>query len=86
MRTTVTLDPDYDMAVRWLMRGPGLTFKQAANEAIRQSFASRSSGPACCTTTFSMGAPRTPIDKALRLAAELEREDEEIIRKLAYRA
>jgi hypothetical protein len=30
-----------------------------------------------------MGAPRVPLDKALRLAAELE--DDEIIRKLAAR-
>jgi hypothetical protein len=83
MRTTVTLDPDNDTAVRRLMRERGLTFKRAVNEAIRQGFSAKSSGPAFRTKTFSMGPPRTPIDKALRLAAELE--DEEIIRKLAVR-
>jgi hypothetical protein len=83
MRTTVTLDPDNDTAVRRLMRERGLTFKQAVNEAIRQGISARSSGPAFRTKTFSMGPPRAPIDKALRLAAELE--DEEIIRKLAVR-
>jgi hypothetical protein len=83
MKTTITLDPDNDAAVRRLMRERGLTFKQAVNEAIRQGFSARSSGPAFRTKTFSMGPPRTPIDKALGLAAELE--DEEIIRKLAVR-
>jgi hypothetical protein len=83
MRTTVTLDADNDLAVRRLMRERGLTFKQAVNEAIRQGLSARSRGPAFRTTTFSMGPPRTPIDKVLRLAAELE--DEAIIRKLAER-
>jgi hypothetical protein len=83
MRTTVTLDADNDLAVRRLMRERGLTFKQAVNEAIRQGLSARSRGPAFRTTTFSMGPPRIPIDKALRLAAELE--DEAIIRKLAER-
>lgn len=83
MRTTVTLDPDNDMAVRRLMRERGLTFKQAVNEAIRQSLSAKSGDVAFRTPTFSMGPPRTPIDKASRLAAELE--DEEIIRKLAER-
>jgi hypothetical protein len=81
MRTTVTLDADNDLAVRRLMRERGLTFKQAVNEAIRQGLSARSRGPAFRTTTFSMGPPRVPIDKALRLAAE----DEAIIRKLAER-
>ena len=33
MRTTITLDPDTDEAVRRLMRDRGLSFKQAVNEA-----------------------------------------------------
>jgi hypothetical protein len=83
MRTTVTLDPDNDLAVRRLMRDRGLTFKQAVNEAIRRSLSGKAGDVAFRTPTFSMGPPRVPIDKALRLAAELE--DEEIIRKLAQR-
>jgi hypothetical protein len=83
MRTTVTLDPDNDLAVRRLMRERGLTFKQAVNEAIRKSLSGKAGEAAFRTPTFSMGPPRVPIDKALRLAAELE--DEEIIRKLAER-
>ena len=82
MRTTVTLDADSDAAIRKLMRERGLTFKQAINEAIRQGV----SAPRAATfrtRTFAMGPPSTPIDKAMRLAAELE--DEEIVRKLALR-
>ena len=83
MRTTVTLDPDNDLAVRRLMRERGLTFKQAVNEAIRKGLVGKADDAVFHTQTFSMGPPRTPIDKALRLAAQLE--DEEIIRKLAER-
>ena len=83
MRTTVTLEADVDAIVRRLMRDRGLTFKEAVNEAIR---AGASGGPrrrAFRTPTAEMGVPRVPIDKALRLAAEIE--DEELIRKLAAR-
>ena len=82
MRTTVTLDPDTDAAVRTLMRERGFSFKQAVNEAIRQGLSPRPIGR-FETRTYSMGRPAMPIDKALRLAADLE--DEEIIRKLALR-
>ena len=83
MRTTVSLDPDNDAAVRRLMRERGLTFKQAVNEALRQGLAPGRASEAFRTTTYAMGRPAAPIDKAMRLAAELE--DEEIIRKLALR-
>jgi len=83
MRTTVTLDPDIDAAVRRLMRERGLTFKQAVNEAMRQGLAPEPGPEAFRTTTYAMGRPAAPIDKAMRLAAELE--DEEIVRKLALR-
>lgn len=83
MRTTVTLDPENDAAVRRLMRERGLTFKQAVNEAMRQGLAPRSATGEFRTTTYAMGESTVPIDKAMRLAAELE--DEEIIRKLALR-
>ena len=83
MRTTVTLEPDTDAAVRRLMRERGLTFKEAINEAIRQGVAPAPTTKPFETTAHEMGAPAVPVDKALRLAAELE--DEEIIRKLALR-
>lgn len=82
MRTTVTLEPDVDAIVRRLMRERGLTFKQAVNEAIRAA----APGPARApfeTPVYDLGSSALPVDKALRLAAELE--DEELIRKLASR-
>jgi hypothetical protein len=83
VRTTITLDPDTDAAVRHLMRERGLTFKQAVNEAIRQGTSARRRPTAFRTRSFPMGQPVVPIDGALRLAAHLE--DEEVIRKLAQR-
>lgn len=83
MRTTVTLDPDTDAIVRRLMRERRLTFKQALNEAIRASKRRPRRHEGFRTRTFDMGTPTLPLDKALRLAAQLE--DEEIIRKLAIR-
>ncbi len=82
MRTTVTLEPDVDAIVRRLMRSRGLTFKQALNEAIRAGARQRRRST-FRTPTFDMGPPALPLDKALRLAADLE--DEELIRKLATR-
>jgi len=83
VRTTVTLEPDTDAIVRRLMRDRGLTFKQAINEAIRAGVTARARRRVFRTKTFDMGPPALPLDKALRLAAELE--DEEVIRKLAAR-
>jgi hypothetical protein len=83
MRTTITLDPDVDAIVRKLMRERGLTFKQAVNQAIRSGVSTRGRHKGFRTRTFDMGSPALPLDKAMRLAAELE--DEEIIRKLALR-
>jgi hypothetical protein len=82
MRTTVTLEDDSMAVVRRLMRERGMTFKQAVNEAIRAG-AARPSRRSFRTRTADMGPPSLPLDKALRLAADLE--DEELIRKLAER-
>ena len=82
MRTTVTLDPDTDAVVRGLMRERKLSFKQALNAAIRAG-AAPAKRLAFRTPTFDMGQPAIPLDKALRLAGELE--DEELVRKLALR-
>jgi hypothetical protein len=83
MRTTVTLDPDSDAIVRRLMRERGLSFKEAVNAAIRAGAPRRGAGGAFRTPTFDLGAPSIPLDKALRLAADLE--DEALIRRLAER-
>jgi hypothetical protein len=81
VRTTVTLDPDTDAAVRRLMHERGLTFKQAVNAAIRAGTGTRRRK--FRTSTANLGPPRIPLDQALRLAADFE--DEELIRKLAAR-
>ena len=82
MRTTVTLDPDVQALVEKAMRERGLSFKEALNQAIRAGLTS--ARPAkFCTPAYRMGTPAVPLDKALRLAAELE--DEELVRKLAAR-
>ena len=83
MRTTVSLEPDTNAAVRRLMRERGLTFKEALNEAIRAGMARRRSTPPFRTRTADMGRPQIPLDRALRLAADLE--DDELMRKLALR-
>lgn len=83
MRTTVTLDPDNDAAVRKLMRERGLSFKEAINAAIRAGTAPRNQRTPFVTPRYAMGAPSVSIDKALRLAADLE--DDEVIRKLGLR-
>jgi hypothetical protein len=81
VRTTVTLDPDTDAAVRRLMHERGLTFKQAVNAAIRAGTGTRRRK--FRTPTANLGPPRIPLDQALRLAADFD--DEELIRKLAAR-
>lgn len=83
MRTTVSLEPDVDAIVRRLMRDRGLSFKQALNEAIRAGARRPGTRRKFESPAFDMGAPAIPLDKALRLAADLE--DEELIRKLAAR-
>ena len=80
MRTTITLDPDVDALVRRFMRRRGLSFKKAVNEAIRQGLGDGPREP-FRTPTFDMGPAFVPLDKALRLAGELE--DEELARRLA---
>jgi len=81
MRTTVTLDPDTEQAVRRAMREQGVSFKQALNDAIR-----RGVGPEperFTTATASIGLPAVALDRALQLAADLE--DDELVRRLRAR-
>lgn len=79
----MTLDSDADGIIRRLMKTRGLTFKAALNEAIREGGRRTASRRQLRTKTFDMGPSAFPLDKALRLASELE--DEELIRKLALR-
>ena len=79
MRTTVTLDPDTEHLVRRRMRETGASFKQALNDAIRSGLATQQDAPHFRTPTADLGVPAINLDRALRLADELE--DEEIVRK-----
>jgi hypothetical protein len=83
MRTTVTLEPDVQQLVERAMRERRIGFKEAVNAAIRAGLAPDAGQPAR-TPTFSMGFDAAiPLDRALRLAADLE--DEELVRRLAER-
>lgn len=84
MRTTVTLDPDVEALLRKHMRQHELSFKQALNSALRAGLAGNGDAAPFSTPTFAMGFdPSLPLDKALRLAEQLE--DEELVRKHATR-
>jgi hypothetical protein len=84
MRTTITLDPDTEALVRRLMRERRLSFKEAVNQAIRAGLAPAPVASEARTPTFRMGFdPAIPLDKALRLAGEVE--DEELVRRLDSR-
>lgn len=75
----MTLDSDTVQLIRKRMRERGISFKAALNQAVREGLAPRSEKAKFSTPTFDMGASQVNLDRALRLAAELE--DEELIRK-----
>jgi hypothetical protein len=85
MRTTVTLDADVEAKLRAAMRERRVSFKAALNDAVRLGLA----GGVQPRKRFRvrskpMGArPGVNLDKALRLAGEME--DAEILRKLELR-
>lgn len=79
VRTTVTLDPDTAALVQRRMRERGISFKQALNDAIRAG-ADRTGRPPFRTATAPLGTPTVNLDRALRLAADLE--DEELTRRM----
>jgi hypothetical protein len=75
VRTTLTLDPDTHALLSQLMRERGVSLEAAENCAIRAGLAAER--PALRMTTVRMGEPTVPLDKALRLAGELE--DDQLI-------
>jgi hypothetical protein len=86
MRTTVTLDPDVEQALRSAMRERGLSFKEALNEAIRTGLMGRTkqNTHGFSQPTFRLGREQNfRWDKALAAADALE--DEELTRKLSIR-
>jgi hypothetical protein len=80
-RTTVTLDPDVEALLRRRMRERKVSFKQALNDAVREASTAKVPGRApFSTVTARLGLPVVNLDRALRLAAELE--DEELVRRM----
>jgi hypothetical protein len=85
MRTTVTLDADVAAKLKQTARERGISFKEALNTNVRRGLESEGVRPKPYRVrTRRLGVrPGVDLDKALRIAAELE--DAEIARKLALR-
>jgi hypothetical protein len=84
MRTTLTIDSDVRLLLERRMRERGLTFKDAVNGALRDGLTEGNGEKTVYSApVFDLGEPLVPLDKALRLAGELE--DEELRRRLAAR-
>ena len=85
MRTTVTLDADVAAKLKQTARERGISFKEALNTNVRRGLESEeaTSKPYRVQTRRLGVKPGVDLDKALRLASELE--DAEIARKLALR-
>jgi plasmid stability protein len=85
MRTTVDLDPKLLKQLRLEAARRGTSVKALLNAALRAGLEARVAEPraAYCSTVFSMGAPRVPLDRALHIADALE--DEEHLRDLHHR-
>lgn len=83
MRTTVTLDEDVAAKLKQTARERGVSFKAVLNDAVRDGLAAQPrSARRYRMPTYRMDVRKgVNLDKALRLAGELE--DEEILRKLA---
>ena len=80
MRTTVTLDSDTEQIIRRRMTERRVSFKQALNDLVRESRAAVGERPKFQTASRSLGLPSMELDKALRLAGQLE--DDELVRRL----
>lgn len=80
MRTTVTLDPDVEAAVRRVMEQRGVSFKRALNDAIRAGVTPVPGTRAGSTRVRDLGAPNVDLTHALWLASEME--DDELARRL----
>jgi len=85
MRTTIDLDPDVNARLRALARERGLPLRTVINDALRAGIQpGAGDAPPYSLTSRRLGVrPGIDLDKALRLAGELE--DYEILRKLDLR-
>ena len=83
MRTTVTIEPDVAALLKSAMKRAGVSFKEALNGALRRGLSSNSGvarRPVLLPGIPMQVRPGLNLDKALRLASELE--DEELERRL----
>jgi hypothetical protein len=82
MRTTVTLDPDVAAKLKQLAREREISFKEALNSSVRRGIeqGERKTPPYRLQARRLEARPGVNLDKALRLAGELE--DAETLRKL----
>jgi hypothetical protein len=85
VRTTVTLDEDVASQLREVARERRISFEEALNAAVRSGL---SAGPGAARPFRVEARPMgvragVDLDKALRLAAELD--DAEAVRKLELR-
>lgn len=86
MRTTLTIDDQLAADLKKLAFETGRSFKQVVNDTLRTGLRGGASAPKRYRLRPSgMGGvrPGVDLDKALRLAEDLE--DEEIVRKLRLR-
>ena len=78
-RTTVTLEPEAEAAVRRLMDDRGISFKEAINTAILDGAPLLEKPKPFKMRTYKMGPALVPLDHALTLVGELD--DIEYLRK-----
>lgn len=85
MRTTVTLDADVASSLQALARERGVSFKEALNSTVRLGLRGGTGAERPYRVPFRPLGLRegVDLDKALRLAGELE--DEALLRKLELR-
>lgn len=86
MRTTLTIDDALMRDLRRTAESSGLSLKELVNRALRAGLGSLERPPRRRRyrgRVFAMGNPVVGLDKALRLAGDLE--DEEIRRKVELR-
>ncbi len=81
MRTTITLDSDVEALLKKFMDERGLSFKESVNNLLRTSLLPDVARADYSFQTYELGEPSVPLERALRLAGDLE--DEEIARKLS---
>ena len=81
MRTTVTLEPDVEQALRAMAHEQGISFKEAINSAVRAGLHEQRRPKPYRVQPRHMGLkPGIDLTHALTLAGDLE--DQEIVRKL----